>query len=116
MNWCRIDQNTADELLKEIPLDEEMQDLAEFIKIFGDPSRLRILFFLRKKPLCVRDLSLLTNMQQTAVSHQLKVLRHMRLVKYHKEGRMAVYSLNDAHIESILDVGLQHIDEEIGHE
>lgn len=116
MSWCRIDQATADTVLQQVPVDEEIQDLAEFLKVFGDPTRLRILYYLREKALCVRDISLLSGMQQTAVSHQLKVLRQMRLVKYHKEGRMAVYSLNDAHIEQILDVGLQHIDEGVGHE
>ena len=112
MDWCRIDQKTADELTEKIPVDEEIQDLAEFIKVFGDPTRIRILYFLREKPLCVHDLSLLSGMQQTAISHQLKVLRQMRLVKYHKEGRMAVYSLNDSHISQILDIGLKHIAEE----
>ncbi len=112
MDWCRIDQKTADELTVKIPVDEEIQDLAEFIKVFGDPTRIRILYFLREKPLCVHDLSLLSGMQQTAISHQLKVLRQMRLVKYHKEGRMAVYSLNDSHISQILDIGLKHIAEE----
>jgi ArsR family transcriptional regulator, lead/cadmium/zinc/bismuth-responsive transcriptional repressor len=113
MSWCRINQNIADNLREKIPVEEEMQDLAEFIKVFGDPTRLSILFFLREKDLCVHDLSLLTGMQQTAVSHQLKVLRQMRLVKYHKEGRMAVYSLNDSHISQILNIGLKHIAEEV---
>ncbi|MDC7222335.1 MAG: metalloregulator ArsR/SmtB family transcription factor [Spirochaetales bacterium] len=111
--WCRINQEKADKLTEKIPVDEEMQDLAEFIKVFGDPSRLSILFHLREEALCVHDLSQLTGMQQTAVSHQLKMLRQMRLVKYHKEGRMAVYSLNDSHISQILDIGLRHIAEEV---
>jgi DNA-binding transcriptional ArsR family regulator len=113
MKWCRIDQRKANEMTRLIPVEEEMQDLAEFIKVFGDPTRLRILFYLREKALCVHDLASLVGMQQTAVSHQLKVLRQMRLVKYHKEGRMAVYSLNDAHISQILDIGLLHIAEEV---
>ena len=113
MDWCRINQETADELTGKIPVDEEIQDLAEFIKVFGDPTRIRILYYLREKPLCVHDLSHLSGMQQTAISHQLKVLRQMRLVKYHKEGRMAVYSLNDDHIGQILDIGLKHIAEEV---
>ncbi len=113
MDWCRIDQTRADELKEKIPVDEEMQDVAEFIRVFGDPTRLGILFYLRELPLCVHDLSLLTGMQQTAISHQLKVLRQMRLVKYHKEGRMAVYSLNDSHISQILDIGLKHTAEEV---
>lgn len=111
--WCRIDKEKAHDLTSSLPVEEEMQDLAEFIKVFGDPTRLKILFYLREIPLCVHDLSLLTGMQQTAVSHQLKVLRQLRLVKYHREGRMAVYSLNDAHITAILDIGLSHINEEI---
>ncbi len=112
MDWCRIDQKVADSLGHSIPVDEEVQDLAEFLKVFGDPTRLRILFYLREKPLCVHDLSELTGMQQTAISHQLKVLRQMRMVKYVKEGRMAVYSLNDDHIGGILDIGLHHLSEE----
>ena len=113
MEWCRINQERADKITQVLPVEEEMQDLAEFIKVFGDPTRLKILFYLRETPLCVHDLSLLIGMQQTAISHQLKVLRQMRLVKYHKEGRMAVYSLNDIHINQILDIGLLHIAEEV---
>lgn len=113
MEWCKISQEDADTMTETLPVEEEMQDLAEFIKIFGDPTRLKILFYLRENPLCVHDLALLIGMHQTATSHQLKVLRQMRLVKYHKEGRMVIYSLNDDHIDQILNIGLKHIAEEV---
>ena len=110
-NWCRIDSETADKLREEMPIEEEVQDLASLFKVFGDPTRIRILNILQHKPLCVHDLSILLEMQQTAVSHQLKVLRHNRLVRFYRKGKMAIYSLNDEHIERLMSIGIEHIKE-----
>ncbi|MDC7220052.1 MAG: metalloregulator ArsR/SmtB family transcription factor [Spirochaetales bacterium] len=108
---CKLTEADGERLRKSLPVEEEIQDLADFFKIFGDPTRVRILFLLREGEFCVHDISVLIEMQQTAVSHQLKLLRHARLVKYRKEGKQVFYSLNDEHIEEILAIGLDHINE-----
>ena len=99
-------------LLESIPVDEEVQDLSEFFKVFGDPTRLKILSILSEKPLCVHTISETLEMQQTAISHQLKILRQNRLVRYRKEGKHVFYSLKDSHINEIINTGLEHIREQ----
>lgn len=92
-------------------VEEEVIDLAEFFSMFGDGSRLKILFTLQMGEKNVTEITHLMGMQQTAVSHQLKLLRHMRLVTYRKEGRNVLYSLNDSHVNDILSIGIAHIQE-----
>ena len=94
-----------------IPVEEEIIDLSEFFKTFGDPTRLRILFLLSEGEMGVHAVSSRLKLGQTAVSHQLKLLRYLRLVRYRKEGRSVYYSLNDDHIEEILKIGMEHIQE-----
>ncbi len=108
---CNLTESDAAELKQSLPVEEELQDLSEFFKVFGDQNRLKLLFLLKSGEYCVHDLSVIMEMQQTAVSHQLKMLRQARLVKYRKEGKMVFYSLNDGHIEEILATGLKHINE-----
>jgi ArsR family transcriptional regulator len=108
---CNLTESQALRLKKLLPIDEEIQDLAEFFKVFGDPTRLRILFLFTHGEYCVHDISSVIGMNQTAVSHQLKLLRHTRLVKYRKEGKQVFYSLNDGHIGAILATGLEHVNE-----
>ena len=78
---------------------KKTQDLSEFFRVFGDPTRLKILSILDGKELCVHVIADIIDMQQTAVSHQLKILRQSRLVKYRKNGKHVFYSLNDNHIK-----------------
>lgn len=85
--------------------------LADFFKVFGDSSRIRILYALSKHEMCVCDIASLLGMSQSAVSHQLRVLKQTRLVKYRREGKVVFYSLNDHHILSILEMGMEHINE-----
>ncbi len=101
-----------DEIKDFIPVDEEVQDLAEFFRVFGDPTRIKILSLLSEKALCVHSISGALDMQQTAISHQLKILRQSRLVRYRKEGRHVFYSLCDNHIKEIISTGLEHIRED----
>lgn len=108
---CNLTEAKAEELRTDLPVDEEIQDLAEFFKVFGDPTRIRILFLLKQGEFCVHDISTMTEMNQTAISHQLKSLRQARLVKYRKDGKQVFYSLNDSHIEEILAIGLDHLNE-----
>lgn len=85
--------------------------LAEFFKVFSDPTRLGIIYALSKSEMCVCDLSALLRVSQSAVSHQLKVLRQSRLVKYRRDGKVVYYSLDDDHIKQVFDQGLAHIEE-----
>lgn len=96
----------------EMPSAELTNRLAEFFKVFGDSTRLRILYYLSRQELCVADLATLVKMQQSAVSHQLKLLKLSRLVKFRKDGTTFYYSLDDSHIESVFAVALAHIQEQ----
>lgn len=97
--------------LEHYPVEEEIIDLAEFLKTFGDPTRLKILFLLLHGEQSVQNISASLSVKQTAISHQLQLLRHLRLVRYRKAGRNVYYSLNDAHISQILTLGIEHIQE-----
>ncbi|MFA5535811.1 MAG: metalloregulator ArsR/SmtB family transcription factor [Bacillota bacterium] len=88
---------------------EEVKQLSETFKALGDPTRIKIIQALRHDELCVCDLSQVLQLSQSAVSHQLRVLRNLRLVKFRKEGKNVFYSLDDAHIELLFDQGLDHI-------
>ena len=89
--------------------DEKFYELSEFFKIFGDNSRLRILAALKSGEISVNDLSEMVGMSQSAVSHQLKILKQARVVKLRKEGKNIFYSLDDEHIDIILKLGIEHI-------
>lgn len=109
-----LDENRAKALqtiLKTIPKEELLYDLAELFKIFGDSSRIRILSLLQIDKLCVGEISYLLNLSPSAVSHQLRILRQARLVRYQKIGKEVFYSLDDDHIEKIFNQGLEHIQE-----
>ncbi len=92
-----------------IPDDITAVDLADFFKIFGDYTRIRLLFAIKDCELCVHDLSVILNMQQSAVSHQLKILRHYKLVRVRREGKKSYYSLIDHHVFEILDISRTHL-------
>ena len=92
-------------------LEEDLYDLAELFKVFGDSTRIKILYALFGAELCVGDLAQLLGMSQTAVSHQLRVLRTNKLVKGRKEGKIVFYSLSDDHVRTIIDQGMEHVDE-----
>ncbi|MBM7582525.1 ArsR family transcriptional regulator [Caldicoprobacter guelmensis] len=104
-----IHQDTLNDIYKKALSEDVVNDLAEFFKVFGDPTRLRILHALSVAEMCVCDLCEFLGMNQSAVSHQLKILRHSRLIKYHREGRNVYYSLDDEHIGQIMKVGLQYL-------
>jgi len=94
-----------------MPHEESLYDLAEIFKVFGDTTRIKILYALFASEMCVCDIAVLLNMTQSAISHQLRVLKQARLVKYRKEGKIVYYSLDDDHIKQIFDQGLIHITE-----
>lgn len=94
-----------------IPDEETLKDLADFFKVFGDTTRIRILYVLLQSELCVCDLAEVLGMTQSAISHQLRVLKQMKLVKNRREGKAVFYSLADTHIQTIIDQGMEHISE-----
>jgi len=89
--------------------DELIYDVADFFKIFGDSTRIKILYALLNKEMCVSELVTELNMNQSAISHQLRVLRQNDLVKFRKDGKAVIYSLDDEHISGVLELGLRHI-------
>ncbi len=94
-----------------MPKEEKLYQLAELYKTFGDTTRIRILFALYKGEMCVCGIAELLNMTQSAISHQLRVLKNSKLVKFRKEGKTVFYSLDDDHLFKILGQGLEHISE-----
>lgn len=94
----------------EYPIDEEtLYNLAELFKVFGDPTRIRILYILSKKELCVQDIADSLSMTQSAISHQLRILKQMSLVKFRRDGKTIYYSLADDHVATIMNQGLEHV-------
>ena len=106
-----IDENKAKEIQDNIPLEEEIYDLSDLFKIFSDSTRIKILCILFESEMCVYDLSSILNMSQSAISHQLRLLKQSKLVKHRREGKVIFYSLADDHIRKIIDNGLEHIQE-----
>lgn len=111
---CDIFQ-THEELLKlvseHMPDEDKLYDLAELFKVFGDSTRIRILYVLFEAEVCVCDLAEALNMTQSAISHQLKILKQSRLVKGRREGKSVFYSLSDDHVRTIIAQGREHIEE-----
>ena len=95
-----------------MPEETELYDLAELFKVFGDSTRIRILFVLSSAEVCVCDLARVLNMTQSAISHQLRILNQNKLVKSRREGKSIFYSLADDHVRTIIDQGREHIEEE----
>ena len=95
----------------DMPAMEEVLDLSELFKVLGDPTRIRILCSLQKGELGVSDIAKLVGVTQSGISHQLRVLKQARLVKYRKVGKSVIYSVSDEHVATILSMGMEHISE-----
>lgn len=93
------------------PADEYLYDLAELFKVFGDSTRIRILYALFESELCVGDMAQLLGISQSAVSHQLKILKDSKLVKFRREGKIIFYMLDDDHVRTMLSMGMEHVEE-----
>ena len=109
--YIYVDEATLKNVDEKMPPEEELQDLADFFKVFGDATRLKILYVLLCSEMCVYDISTILGMSQSAISHQRRVLKQMDLVKNRREGKTIFYSLADDHITTILSQGLDHIEE-----
>ena len=106
-----IDERKVKSVRRAMKSDEAVGALAETFKILGDPTRIRIAFALAREELCVCDISNLLGVSQSAVSHSLRALRQMKLVRFRKEGKIAYYTLDDEHIAHLLDEGFRHVEE-----
>ncbi len=106
-----VHQDVVDKVRGDMPEEDKLVDLAELFKVLGDITRVKIIFLLFKEEMCVCDIAESISMTQSAISHQLRVLKQARLVKFRKEGKVVFYSLDDDHISKIFDCGLHHIEE-----
>ena len=112
---CCSENKVHPDLLKIVhdtmPEETELYDLAELFKVFGDSTRIKILYVLFEAELCVCDIAQLLNMTQSAISHQLRILKQNRLVKNRRDGKSVFYSLADSHVKTIISQGMEHIQE-----
>ena len=99
------------EVTDALPDEDTLDELEELFKIFGDSTRIKILYVLHIKEMCVMDISLALGMSQSAISHQLRVLRQTRLIRSRRDGKNIYYSLADEHVHTIISMGLEHIEE-----
>lgn len=104
-----IHEEDVNEIKKQILDKDTLHQLAEIFKILGDPTRIQIIYALSIKELCVCDIAAILNISQSAISHQLRVLRNSRLVKFRKEGKVVYYSIDDSHITKLFKEGLDHV-------
>lgn len=109
--YLAVHEEVVKRVLAKQPEEEELYDLAELFKVFGDSTRIRILYALFETELCVGDMAQILNLSQSAVSHQLKILKDAKLVKFRREGKIIFYALDDEHVRTILSMGMEHIEE-----
>ena len=109
--YIHVHEEIVKQVNKEIPDEEKLYDLADFFKVFADSTRIKILYVLLCSEMCVCDLAQILNMTQSAISHQLRILKQMDLVRNRREGKTIFYSLADDHIKAILNQGMEHINE-----
>ena len=110
-DFIHVHQDTVDKAQSHLPAEEELAALAGFFKVFGDVTRIKILCVLLQSEMCVCDLAQTLNMTQSAISHQLRILKQMKLVDNRREGKTVFYSLADAHVSVIIGQGMDHIRE-----
>lgn len=110
-DFIHVHDDIVSSVLASMPGEEELYKLSELYKLFGDPTRIRILYVLLKSEMCVCDIAKLLNMTTSAISHQLKLLKQASLVKFRREGKTVFYSLADDHVTTIINNGMEHIEE-----
>lgn len=106
-----VNADASERIRSTMPDDEYLYDLSEVFRIFGDSTRIKILFALFDDELCVNDIAAILNLTQSSVSHQLRILKDNKLVKFRREGKSIIYSLDDDHVRSILQLGMEHAEE-----
>ena len=108
-DYIHAHQEIIDRVQKKMPGEDTLYDLAELFRIFGDSTRIRILYGLFEAEMCVCDIAQLLGMTQSAISHQLRSLKNARLVKARREGKTVFYSLADDHVKTIINQGIEHV-------
>ena len=106
-----LDDAAIARLQNDLPDDEILYDLAELFRVFGDSTRIKILYALFESELCVNDIAQVVGISQSAVSHQLRVLKTSKLVKFRRDGKAIYYSLDDDHVRSMISLGMDHVEE-----
>lgn len=106
-----LDPQALQKLQDDLPGDEILYDLAELFRVFGDTTRIKILYALFESELCVNDIAQVVGLSQSAVSHQLRLLKSSKLVKFRREGKAIYYSLDDDHVRSMIALGMEHTEE-----
>ena len=104
-------EDVVKRVLEQQPDDEILYDLAELFKVFGDSTRIKILYSLFETELCVYDIARLLHLSHSSVSHQLRILKNSKLVKFRREGKSVFYSLDDDHVREIISMGMEHVEE-----
>lgn len=108
---AQLDEAAIRRLQDDLPDDEVLYDLAELFRVFGDSTRIKILYALFESELCVNDIAQVVGISQSAVSHQLRLLKTSKLVKFRREGKAMYYSLDDDHVRSMIALGMEHTEE-----
>lgn len=108
--FLHVHEDVVEEVKQHMPQEDKLYDLADFFKVFADSTRIKILYVLLMHEMCVCDLAGILGASQSAISHQLRTLKQMDLVRSRREGKTVFYSLADDHIKSILSQGLEHIE------
>ena len=106
-----VHEDIVEKVQKSMPDEDELYDLAELYKVFADSTRIKILYVLFESEMCVCDIAQLLEMSQSAISHQLRVLKQSKLVKFRRDGKTIFYSLADDHVRTIMNQGIEHIEE-----
>ncbi len=109
--FLAVEPEAVAKLLDDLPADEVLYDLAELFRVFGDSTRIKILYALFESELCVGDIALVLGLSQSSVSHQLRLLKASKLVKFRRAGKTVFYSLDDDHVRSMIALGLEHVEE-----
>ena len=104
-----VNQDVVNQVVEALPDEEILYDVAELFKVFGDSTRIKIICALFESEMCVYDLAAALSMTQSAISHQLRVLKTANLVKFRREGKLIYYSLDDEHVQQIFDAGYKHV-------
>lgn len=108
-NQNTVNQTVVDKVVACLPPEETLYDVAELFKVFGDSTRIKIICALFESELCVYDLAATLQMTQSAISHQLRILKNASLVKFRRDGKLMYYSLDDDHVKQIFDAGYKHV-------
>lgn len=104
-----VNQQIVEQVVNSLPDEEILYDVAELFKVFGDSTRIKIICALFESEMCVYDLAASLNMTQSAISHQLRILKGAKLVKNRRDGKLMYYSLDDDHVKQIFDAGYKHV-------